>query len=136
MTKQVSAKNLVQREKIEVNLGDIISGYEAILSLARMEFPTIISYKISLAYKEIRREAQGFEDFKDSLRKEFATEKILENGQKTYDFGSNDQLVERKIKEEMMKKVSLNLAKLSLKDFEHVALQPSILIDLEWLFTE
>ena len=134
--KQLTHKDFVQKEKIEVKLGDLISSYEALLQLSRMNFTVSTGFKIALAYKNVYREVEAFENLKDQLRKEYATEEKLENGQKKYNFGDNDKKVEGIIKDKMMEVVTLNVAYLYSKDFEGKELQPSIIADLDWLILE
>ncbi len=134
--KQISPKDLIATEPVEVEIGDLVASYEAILMLARMPFDVMVGFKISKAYKEIYREVKAFEDLKDKLRKEYATEEKLENGQKKYNFGENEKKVEGLIKDEMMKKVSLNIAPISVGELKGKELQPSVLADLYWLINE
>lgn len=136
MSKQLSAKDFVKKEEIEVKTGDLIAGYEAIILLSRMEFPVLVGFKISSAYKVIHEEVKKFEDLKDSLRSKYATEEKLENGQRRFNFGENEKVVEGMIKDEMMKKVTLKLSPLTAEDLAGVKVQPSILSDLEWLIRE
>lgn len=134
--KQISPKDLIATEAIEVEIGDLVAGFEAILMLSRMTFDVMIGYKISKAYREIYKEVKAFEDLKDKLRKDYATEEKGENGQLKYNFGENDKKVQQIIKDEMMEKVSLNIAPISLGELKSQEIQPSVLADLYWLIKE
>lgn len=134
--KQISPKDLIATEPVEVEIGDLVASYEAIIMLTRMPFDVMVGFKISKAYREIYREVKAFEDLKDKLRKDYATEEKLENGQKKYNFGENEKKVEGMIKDEMMKKVSLKIAPISIGELKSQEIQPSILADLYWLINE
>lgn len=136
--KQMTAKSLIKEEKMELELGAIINGFEAILSLANLTGVKVMTaHKIARAYKQIRREVEKFEEYKDELRKEFAT--LIEDKEKMtkrYDFGENMSKVDKMIKDKMMTKVSMSLATISSSELEGVDVKPSTIADLDFLLVE
>lgn len=136
--KQMTAKSMIREEKIELDLGAVINGFEAIVSLAGLNGVQVLTaHKIARAYKQIRREVEKFEDYKDQLRKEFAT--LVEDKEKMtkrYDFGENMAKVDQMIKDKMMTKVTLSLSTINSSELEGLDIKPSVIADLDFLLVE
>lgn len=137
MSKNKALELSTKFEEIEIEVGEVIGSFEAIVQLSQTRGLKIsTNYKLSKAYKEIRKIIRDFEDFKDSLRSEFATKKTDEKGQMGFDFGDKEADVRNRLKEEMKKTVTLSLPSISIKDLEGADVQASILADLSFLITE
>lgn len=136
--KQMTPKSLIQEEKMELELGAIINGFEAIVSLADLRGVQVLTaHKIARAYKQIRKEVEKFEAYKDELRKEFATLiEDKEKNQKRYDFGDNMAKVDQLLKEKMTTTVTLSLATISSSELEGLDVKPSTIADLDFLLVE
>lgn len=137
MSKNKALELSTKFEDIEVEIGEVIGSFEAIVQLSQTRGLLLATnYKLSKAYKAIRKVVQDFEDLKDSLRSEFATKKTDEKGQMRFDFGEKEPDVQNRLKEEMKKTVTLSLPSISIKDLEGADIQASILADLSFLISE
>lgn len=136
--KQITPKDVAGLQNVEVELGDLIGSYESLLILNNKPFLIVTGFKIARALKQVTEHVKAFEDLKDKLRNEFAKKTVNEEThQIRYDFGDKEEEVKNRLNDEMDKKVTVNVAKISAAEFGAEAkLEAKILGDLDWLITE